>query len=55
MVHVAIPGFRVQELVIVTTLTDEKRYPKEEIASLFRGCNRRCALPHAAQLAYSEA
>jgi hypothetical protein len=28
MVHVAIPGFRVQELVIVTTLTDEKRYPK---------------------------
>jgi len=36
MVHVAIPGFRVQELVIVTTHTDEKRYPTEEIASLFR-------------------
>ena len=35
-VHVAIPGFRVQELIVVTTLTDAKRYPKEEVARLFR-------------------
>jgi hypothetical protein len=35
-IHVTVPGFRVQELVVVTTLTDAKRYPKEEIARLFR-------------------
>jgi putative transposase len=35
-VHVGVPGFRVQELIVVTTLSDAKRYPKEEIARLFR-------------------
>jgi len=35
-VHVEIPGFRVQQLVVVTTLIDERRYPKEELARLFR-------------------
>jgi len=35
-VHVAVPGFRVRQLVVVTTLTDAERYPKAEIARLFR-------------------
>jgi hypothetical protein len=35
-VHVAIRGFRVRQLIVVTTLTDADRYPKEEIAALFR-------------------
>ncbi len=35
-VHVAIRGFRVQQLVVVTTLTDAERYPKSEMAGLFR-------------------
>jgi putative transposase len=35
-VHVDVPGFRVQELIVVTTLTDAERYPQEEIAKLFR-------------------
>ncbi len=35
-VRVDVPGFRVQELVVVTTLTDAERYPQEEIARLFR-------------------
>jgi DDE family transposase len=35
-VHINVPGFRVQELVVVTTLTDTERYPQEEIARLFR-------------------
>jgi len=35
-VHVDIAGFRVRELIVVTTLTDAKCYPKEEIARLFR-------------------
>ena len=35
-VHVDIPGFRVRELIVVTTLCDAQRCPKEEIASLFR-------------------
>jgi hypothetical protein len=35
-VRVEIRGFRVQELVVVTTLTDGKRYPRAEIARLFR-------------------
>jgi hypothetical protein len=35
-VRVAIRGFRVQQLVVVTTLTDAQRYPKSEIAGLFR-------------------
>lgn len=35
-VRVQIRGFRVKQFVVVTTLTDAKRYPKSEIASLFR-------------------
>jgi hypothetical protein len=35
-VHVNIRGFRVQQLVVVTTLTDAERYPPAEIARLFR-------------------
>jgi hypothetical protein len=35
-VRVAIPGFRVQQLVVVTTLTDAERDPKSAIAGLFR-------------------
>ena len=29
------PGFRVNELVLVTTMLDAERYPKEEVADLF--------------------
>ena len=29
-------GFRVESLVVVTTLTDAKEYPKEGIASLYQ-------------------
>lgn len=35
-VRVDVRGFRVRELVVVTTLTDAERYPPEEIARLFR-------------------
>jgi putative transposase len=35
-VRVAIRGFRVQHLVVVTTLTDAERYPTNEVAALFR-------------------
>jgi len=35
-VRVEIPGFRGKALVVVTTLTDEERYPAAEIARLFR-------------------
>lgn len=35
-VRVHVPGFRVRELVVVTTLTDAERYPQEEVARLFR-------------------
>jgi len=35
-VRVAIRGFRVRQLVVVTTLTDAQRYPKAEMATLFR-------------------
>jgi putative transposase len=35
-VRVEVQGFRVQQLVVVTTLTDAERYPREEIARLFR-------------------
>jgi hypothetical protein len=35
-VRVEIRGFRVKELVVVTTLTDAERYPQAEIARLFR-------------------
>ena len=35
-VRVDVRGFRVQELVVVTTLTDAECYPREEIAKLFR-------------------
>jgi IS4 transposase len=33
---VAVPGFRTQEVVLVTTLLDEKAYPDEAIAELYR-------------------
>jgi hypothetical protein len=35
-VHVDVKGFRTQGLVVVTTLTDAKLYPRDEIAKLFR-------------------
>jgi hypothetical protein len=35
-VRVEVRGFRVKELVVVTTLTDAERYPPAEIARLFR-------------------
>ena len=35
-VRVEIRGFRVKQLVVVTTLTDGERYPRAEIARLFR-------------------
>ena len=35
-VRVEVPGFRVRELVVVTTLTDDEQYPREEVARLFR-------------------
>jgi hypothetical protein len=35
-VCVDVRGFRVQELIVVTTLTDAERYPRDEIAKLFR-------------------
>ena len=35
-VRVRQPGFRVDSFVVVTTLTDAKEYPKEDIASLYR-------------------
>lgn len=35
-VRVEVRGFRVQQLVVVTTLTDVQQYPQAEIARLFR-------------------
>ena len=35
-VQVAIPGFRLRWLVVVTTLTNHEQFPPEEIARLFR-------------------
>ncbi len=35
-VRVEVRGFRVQQLVVVTTMTDAQRYPKSEVARLFR-------------------
>ena len=35
-VHVRQPGFRVKSFVVVSTLTDAKEYPKDDIASLYR-------------------
>ena len=35
-VRVEVRGFRVQQLVVATTLTDASRYPQAEIARLFR-------------------
>ncbi len=35
-VRVDVRGFRVQGLVVITTLTDAERYPQDEIAKLFR-------------------
>jgi hypothetical protein len=34
--RVAIPGFRVQEVTIVTTLLDAQAYPADEVVSLYR-------------------
>jgi hypothetical protein len=34
-VHVQEPGFRVEHLVVVTTLTDAKKYTKDDIAELY--------------------
>ena len=35
-VDVEVPGFRVTRIVLATTLVDEQRYPKEELAELYR-------------------
>jgi hypothetical protein len=35
-VHVTVKGFRVRQLIVVTTLTDAERYSREEIAKLYR-------------------
>jgi len=35
-VRVSIRGFRTQTMVVVTTLTDARRYPKSEVAGLYR-------------------
>lgn len=35
-VHIAVAGFRVRQLVIVTTLLDEQAYPARELACLYR-------------------
>ena len=34
--RVAVPGFRTQEVVLVTTLLDEKAYPDSAVAELYR-------------------
>jgi putative transposase len=34
--RVAVPGFRVQEVALVTTLTDSGEYPAEELVGLYR-------------------
>jgi len=34
--HVAVPGFRTKQIVLVTTLLDEQLYPDEAIAALYR-------------------
>lgn len=34
--HVAVPGFRTREVALVTTLLDEKAYPDEALAALYR-------------------
>jgi hypothetical protein len=34
--QVAVPGFRTQQVVLVTTLLDEKAYPDEALAALYR-------------------
>jgi hypothetical protein len=36
LVEVHVPGFRVKRLVLVTTLTDTRRYPTQAIAQLYR-------------------
>jgi hypothetical protein len=35
-VQVNEPGFRTESFVVVTTLTDARKYPKDEIAALYR-------------------
>jgi hypothetical protein len=34
--RVTIPGFRPEQVIVVTTLRDARRYPKSEVAALFR-------------------
>ena len=34
--HVAVPGFRTEKVVLITTLLDEKAYPDEALAALYR-------------------
>jgi hypothetical protein len=36
MVHVHEPGFRTETLIVVTTLTDAKRYSRDDLAELYR-------------------
>jgi hypothetical protein len=35
-VRIEVPGFRVRTLVLVTTLLDPRKYPKEELAQVYR-------------------
>jgi len=35
-VQIRVPGFRTKKLVVVTTLTNAQRYPKEDLANLYR-------------------
>lgn len=35
-VDIEVPGFRVKSIVVVTTLLDERQYPKEDVADLYR-------------------
>lgn len=35
-VHVAVPGYRTQDVTVVTTLCDAQAYPKEDVADLYR-------------------
>lgn len=35
-IHIQVPGFRVKNLVLVTTLTDAGQFPANDIAALFR-------------------
>jgi len=35
-VQVSVPGFRTREVILVTTMTDSKRYPRETLGKLYR-------------------